>query len=142
MIPLILIGATAWLIKELAKETQKPVSQFDETDIITDYVKYFKSSEITEAKRHSTRVLNTLVLDVKKFKVGKSGSPSDRNSQHKNFNKMYLIVESNNEKLINELEAYQNEKFISHKKNKNKKIGSAGSMTDKKGKYFLYLIAN
>jgi hypothetical protein len=137
----ILIGGLAYLlIKALANETNKKVSEFKESDIITDYSKFFKSTEKTKAKIHSTRILNKLIETSKKFKIGKSGDPKGRKIKHFDFEKMYVLVESENEKFINELEAHYNEKYISNKKNKNLKIGSAGKMTEKTGRYFLYFI--
>lgn len=53
---------------------------------------------------------------------------------------MYLLVESDDKGFIDKLEGIYNEKYISNSKNKNCKIGSAGEMTDKTGRYFLYFV--
>ncbi len=74
--------------------------------------------------------------------MGKTGSPSDRIKQHIGFEKIYLIIKSDDQDFIEKLESIYNEKFFSHTKNRNWKIGSAGKMTDKTGYYFLYLVAN
>lgn len=143
MLPLIIAGGLiAMLISALSKETQKDISEFDQKDILVEKAKFFKSSEETKAKIHITRTMNKLIDNAKSFKVGKTGSPSDRSKQHTAFKKMYIIVESNEKKFIEKLEGFYNEKYISNKRNKNLKIGSAGKMTDKAERYFLYLVAN
>ncbi len=141
MIPYLIGAGIIYILKEVLSEvTDKSISEFDEDAIITDYAKFFKSNQETVAKIHITKTLNKLTKRKGKFKIGKSGTPNDRNSQHKSFKKMYIIAESKNKKFIDNLEAIYNEKFISNKKNVNCKIGSAGEMTDKTGRYFLYVI--
>lgn len=142
MIPYLIGAGLAYLLLEvLSDEMDKSVSEFNDGDIITDYAKFFESSEETKAKIHATKTINKLIKESAKFKIGKSGNPKGRNNQHIQFKKMYIIIESKNEKFINELEAVYNERYISNKKNKNCKIGSAGKMTKKTGRYFLYFIA-
>jgi len=141
MIPY-LIGATiTYLFIEILSEiTDKSISEFDKDNIVTDYAKLFKPSQETIAKIHITKTINKLTKRKVKFKIGKTGMPDNRKKQHKEFSKMYIIAESKNDIFINKLEAIYNEKFIDNKKNVNYKIGSAGKMTDKTGRYFLYLI--
>ena len=142
MIPVIIGAAVSYLLLDvLSNFTDKSISEFKEESIITDYAKFFNSSDETIAKIHTTKTINKLIGSTKKFKIGKSGNPKSRNTQHTQFNKLYIIVESRNKSFINNLEAIYNEKYISNKKNKNCKIGSAGVMTDKNGRYFLYFIA-
>ena len=141
MIPYLIGAGISYLfIKILSEVTDKSISEFDKDDIITDFAKFYKPSEETIAKTHITKTLNKLTKKNGKFKIGKSGTPNDRNIQHKEFKKMYIIAESKNKKFINKFEAIYNEKFIANKKNVNCKIGSAGEMTDKTGRYFLYVI--
>jgi hypothetical protein len=143
MLPFIIVGGLIGvLISALSRETQKEITEFSQKDILTDKAKFFKSSEETKAKIHITKTMNKLIENAKNFKVGKTGSPSDRNKQHTEFKKMYVIVESDKKDFIEDLECIYNEKYITNKKNKNLKIGSAGTMTDKKGRYFLYFVAN
>jgi hypothetical protein len=141
MIPYFITAAITYLfIEALSEATDKSTTEFNKDDIITDCVKFFKSTEETKAKSHATKTINKLIKNTKGFKIGKSGTPKDRNIQHTQFEKMYIIVESKNKKFINKLEGIYNGKYISNKKNKNCKIGSAGEMTDKTGRYFLYFI--
>ena len=143
MLPILLTGGAVlvFLIKALSNETKQDISQFSEEDIVIDYVKLFAPNEVTKAKRHTTKTINRLLKGVKSFKVGKTGAPKERNSAHTKFKTMYLLVESTDKEFINGLEAIYNEKYISNSKNENCKIGSAGEMTDKTGRYYLYFIA-
>lgn len=142
MIPVIIGAAVSyWLLEVLSEVIDKSITEFEVESIITDYAKFFNSSEETVAKIHTTKTINKLIGYTKKFKIGKSGNPESRNTQHTQFNKMYIIVESRNESFIDKLEGIYNEKYILNNKNKNCKIGSAGKMTDKSGRYFLYFIA-
>lgn len=52
---------------------------------------------------------------------------------------MYLIFKSKNEALINEMEAFFNNRFIEHPKNDNKNRGSAGIAKSENGWYFMYV---
>lgn len=143
MIPFIIIGGviTAILLDALSKETEKTISEFSDKDVITDYAKLFTPKDETKAKIHTTRTINKLIKNIKLFKIGKSGDPKTRHKSYTKLQKMYIIVESENKDFISKLESIYNEKFISNKKNKNCNVGSAGDMTDKIGRYFLYFIA-
>jgi len=147
MLPIILgvsvsvgAGAFLWLIDVLM--TNKSPSEFRQEDIIDDSAKFFKKSEETKAKRHATRIINKLIKKIDNHKLGKSDSPKDRNAQHIEFGKMYILVESDNECFIKKLEEIYNERYIFNSKNKNYKIGSAGEMIGETGRYFLYFVAN
>jgi len=141
MIQYILGVGALYVLKEILSElSDKSITEFKNDDIVTDYAKYFTSKQETIAKIHITKTLNKIIKGKGKFKIGKSGVPHSRNKQHKAFNKMYILAESKNKKFIDKLEALYNEKYISNKKNANYKIGTAGVMSDKTGKYFLYVV--
>lgn len=133
-------AGAAYLLFSQNKQTE--LSEFDDENINTGYHKFFSPTDETKAKTHATTSMNKLIEKVKGFKIGKTGSPDDRNKQHTDFKKMYVIVESKSEEFIEKLESIYNEKFISNKRNGNFKTGSAGKMTGKNGRYFLYFIAN
>ena len=141
MIQYIISAGILYIFKEILSDlNNKPLTEFNNESIITDYAKFFKSNQEIIAKIHITKTLNKIIKQNKKFKIGKSGSPKNRNSQHKEFSKMFILAESENKEFINKLEAIYNEKYIRNKKNTNYKIGSAGEMTDKTGSYFLYVV--
>lgn len=53
---------------------------------------------------------------------------------------MFLLCDSKDSDFISELENYYNTKYISHPKNDNKKIGSAGKSVSINGHYYLYIV--
>ena len=143
MLPFVIAGGiVVILIAALASETEKKPSEFNNEDIIEEFGKFFEPTEETKAKIHATKLINKLIKGMVEFKLGKSGSPKDRIKQHTKFEKIYIIIESDDKKFIEKLEGVYNKKYISNAKNKNCKIGSAGEMTEKTGRYFLYFVAN
>lgn len=143
MIPIIIGGALTWVLYEVISSiTNKEPSSFSKENIKTEYLKIFGKDQEKIAKIHATKSINKLIKIVKEFKIGKSGAPEDRNKAHILFEVMYLIVESEDKSFIDKLEGIYNEKYITINENMNIKVGSAGEMTDKKGRYFLYFIAN
>jgi len=53
---------------------------------------------------------------------------------------MFLLCQSKYPELIENLERYYNEKYINHKKNDNKNMGSASVMSEIKKNYYLYIV--
>lgn len=138
---IIATGITLLLLEALSGFTKKDVKDLNDDDLILDYARFFKANDETLAKMLITRTINRLIKNSKSFKIGKSGNPKGRKVQYTKFNKMYIIVESKEEHFIEKLERIYNEKYISSKKNTNCKIGSAGKMTGKTGKYYLYFVS-
>lgn len=97
-----------------------------------------KNNKIITAKRLITTSINKIVTDkIKSFKIGRSSHPAHkRASAYIDYKKMYVLCASKSKDVIMELENYYNEMYINHKKNDNKKTGSAGPVSSL-GEYFL-----
>jgi len=134
------VGTALWLMEVLM--ASKLPSEFRQENIIDDSAKFFSKSEETKAKRHATRVINKLIKKIDNFKFGRSISTKNRNAQPVEFEKMYILVESDNEEFIKKLEGIYHERYISNSKQENYKIGSIRKMIGKTRRYFLYFVAN
>lgn len=96
---------------------------------------------LTQVKRRTTRAINTIIRNCKGFKIGKSGNPDGRRTKvdYHIYSKIFVLCVSEDKSFISDLESHYNGKYISSKKNDNKKTGSAGVTTDKNGKHYLYI---
>ena len=144
MNPLLLIAVAIGLGKLLVEafSNNSEFKEIDHKDIYKDFLIDQDNDELTDTvlKRKITRSINRLIKETKGFKIGKSGNPKARTSNHKKYDKMFLLCASSDKKLINTLESHYNTKYIKDKKNDNKKEGSAGVAVAVNGKYYLYLV--
>ena len=142
---LLLIVVAVWLGKLLVKafSNNAELEQINHKNIYKNFLIDQDSDKLSNSilKQKITRSINKYILkEYKGFKIGKTGNPKSRTSNHKNYDKMFLFCASKNEELINTLESYYNEKYIDNKKNDNKKKGSASVAVPVKGKYYLYIV--
>lgn len=144
MNPFVLI-AVAIGVGKLFTNLFKDNPELDEIsheDIYKDFLFDIDDNELKESivKQKITRSVNLIVKKYKGFKVGKTGNPKNRTSTHKTYNKMFLLCSSSDSSIINSLESHYNNKYIAHKKNDNKKVGSAGVAVAMNNKYYLYIV--
>jgi len=144
MNPLLLIGVAIGLGKLLV-EALSNNSEFEEIehkDIFKDFLIDQDNNDLIDSilKQKITRSINILIKKHKGYKIGKSGNPKTRTSNHMKYDKMFLLCASSDKELINFLESHYNTKYIKDKKNDNKKEGSAGVTVAVNGKYYLYLV--
>jgi len=145
MIPFIPIAAVALLgklIYEAVKE-QPDYSEIDHENVYVDYMINQDKEKLTSTilKQKTTRAVNKIQKEYKGFKIGKSGNPKERqgSTDYTKYKGMYVLCASSDSDVISDLEGYYNEKYIKHKKNDNKKEGSAGVTTDSNGVHYLYV---
>ncbi|MEI7596842.1 MAG: hypothetical protein WCK02_13910 [Bacteroidota bacterium] len=109
--------------------------------IFDDFMrKHFKKTNVGAMKSQITKSINEIIPYCKSFKIGKTGSPENRNRQHIEYNDMFLLCESNDDEFISVIEHYYNLKYIDHPKNDNKNIGSACKSKSMNGKHYLYVV--
>ncbi|MFL0106932.1 hypothetical protein [Tenacibaculum maritimum] len=144
MNPLLLIGAVIGLGKLLVKafSSNSEFEEIEHKDIYKNFLIDQDDDELTDTvlKQKITYSINRLIKETKGFKIGKSGNPKARTSNHKKYDKMFLLCGSSDKELINTLESHYNTKYIKDKKNDNKKEGSAGVAVAVNEKYYLYLV--
>ena len=141
-VPIIIGGLMAGALWLLSEEETEEETEFNGKKICPDYQKFFdNNASKKKIKSHTTKTINKLIKKSLEFKIGKSGDLTKRSGgkDYKDYTWLYPIVESTNKELIIELESTYNIKFKEHVKNNNIKGGSAGVMTDKNGKYVLYV---
>jgi len=143
MNPLLLIAVAVGLGKlfENAFYDNKELKNISSDHIFDAFKrKHFKKTDIGAMKTQITKSINEIIPQYKSFKIGKTGNPESRNRQHIEYDEMFLLCESKDSKFISDIESYYNEKYIDHKKNDNKKIGSAGESKSIDGKHYLYIV--
>ena len=125
MHPLLLLGIAIGIGKLLVEafSNNPEFDEIDHSDIYKDFLVNQDDDDFTEKvlKQKLTHAINRVIRENKGFKIGKTGNPKERNSNHKKYDKMFLLCSSTDEVLINKLEAYYNSKYINDKKNDNKK---------------------
>lgn len=98
-----------------------------------------QKSNIAASKRTITLNINKLTRSCSKFKIGKSGKVKQRAKAYKGYDTMYILAKSRTASIIEDLEAYYNNKYQFDDKCQNKNAGSAAVMTASSGWYFLYI---
>ncbi|PKP42464.1 MAG: hypothetical protein CVT95_12480 [Bacteroidetes bacterium HGW-Bacteroidetes-12] len=122
-------------------QKEEELSEIKPENIFEDFkVKYFKKSHVGATKTQITKSIEKIIPEYKSFKIGKTGNPTTRNAGHKTYTSMFLLCDSKDSDFISELENYYNSKYISHSKNDNKKVGSAGKSVSINGHYYLYIV--
>ena len=144
----IIVGAVAiaTLLSFLGSDKD---DNFVDTDVVQSFLRDYSSCKTERLLKTSiTKTINNNIIPTcRGFKIGKSGSIKNRLAQHKSksdgykYKKMYLICRSKTEDDIKSLEKYYNNYYIGHKKNDNKKEGSAGVCKDNDNYYYLYVVA-
>ncbi len=144
MYPLLLIAVAVGLGKLLVEAfgDNSEFKEIDHRDIYQDFLIDQDKDELNPSvlKRKITRSINRLSGEAKGFKIGKSGNPKTRTSNHKEYDKMFLLCSSSNRNLIDDLESHYNAKYVEDKKNDNKRVGSAGVAVAVDGRYYLYIL--
>ncbi|OFX37786.1 MAG: hypothetical protein A2X08_02965 [Bacteroidetes bacterium GWA2_32_17] len=141
MFPLLLIGTgLAILLKELFSADNE-LKKISTEHIYCVYLnKHYEKTNEPTLKANITKSINKITKQYKGFKIGKTGNPPVINMNHKEYSEMFLLCESKNPEFIYTLESIYNKKFIEHKKNDNKKEGSAGICKSVDGKFYLYIV--
>jgi len=143
MYQILLIPIAIGIAKLFSKlfESNPDLEKIDSEHIYEDYlVTYFKKDKERIVKQKITSSINRIIETYGHFKIGKSGIPVQRAKQHREYKEMFLLCQSKYPELIENLERYYNEKYINHKKNDNKNMGSASVMSEIKKNYYLYIV--
>ena len=144
MNPILFIAVALGLAKFLVDffSGNPEFEEIDHDDIYKDFLIEEDQIEIDEKilKQKITRGINVLIKEYKGFKIGKTGNPKGRTGNHKKYKKMFLLCSTNSKELNKKLEGYYNTKYIEHKKNDNKKEGSAGEAKAVNGRFYLYVV--
>ena len=111
-------------------------------DIFDDLLQVVSTtSDLTTVKNNTTRRINFILEEIKHkgFKIGRTSSPEQRSGGHKEYNKMFLLC-MGPKSVIENLEAYYNERYINYPKCDNRKAGSAGPSVKVGSAHYLYLV--
>ncbi|MCL6294910.1 hypothetical protein [Jejuia spongiicola] len=144
MHPFLLIAVAIGVGKLFAKifKNNPELGEITHKDIYKDFLIDIDKNDLTERilKQKTTRSINLIIEKHKSFKIGKTGNPKSRTANHKIYDRMFLLCSSSDKEMINVLEGHYNDKYLTHKKNDNKKGGSAGDAKAMNGRYYLYIV--
>ena len=99
------------------------------------------TDDLTGVKIKTTRLISQILLGNKHkgFKIGRTSSPTQRAGGHKEYDRMILLC-MGPKSVIEELEAYYNERYLQNPKCDNQRGGSAGPSVAVGRKHYLYLV--
>ena len=149
MLPAIIIGGALYLLfKSLNEDSFQGFeeTEIDESQVIDIDKSLRKGISEKSIKSHISKVINRILRDdssITKFKIGKTGSPSNRaqaEDYSQDYDEMYILAFSKDADYISRLETYYTDKYFIHRKNGNKRRGSAGKTVSRDGFHFLYVV--
>ena len=141
-IPGAIISYAAYtLLKELLNENLNEGIKPDY--VFADFMIEIETGDNLKSKKTQiTNAINTIIENFDRFKIGKTGDPDHRSSQHAGYSSMFLICKSKKHDIIEHLEALYIDKYFTHPKNENFNRGSAGAMCNSHHAYYLYVIVD
>ena len=98
--------------------------------------------KIKTIKQNIFETIEYLIKNHASFKIGETANPEARagNEDYASYKTMYLLCKSKNSSIIDELEAFFIDKYISNAKNQNQNRGSGGKMNINNPLFYLYII--
>lgn len=137
----VLLGL-GYLLREIFKSDPE-LTEIEADDIFKNFLIFQDEEQLSERilKQRITRSINTIIKEAKGFKIGKSGNPKNRKSSYdyRKYHSIYVLYADSDEDNVAYLEALYNNKYINHRKNDNKREGSAGVTSASNGQHYLYI---
>jgi len=134
----IVAAASIVLLADYKQKSNKTDTSISEKSC-TNYSKSFNPQKKNKAKTYVKQIVKKIAEEGKDYKIGKTGDIKNRRKDYPSCGCFYPILKANDDSFINLLESEAISENYSNRNNINKKRGSAGTMTDKNGEYWLYV---